>query len=227
MSGAGLRAGLVVLALHVDLALLGQLPGALRAGQRRQVRARVEAHRQPGGPRVGQALERGLAGQRELIDRLGLLQLAAGRVVPLARVGERLLRRGIVAVQVHHLAAESFVPALGVGPRVVQASLLAPGRATPPDHDQSDHQKDDYQQQKHPHVSTLPSPIPSYPSGTVQDVTFSTLAVVIICLGVGAALGWFAARMRSATDIARLEATLQAGRDGEAPAGAVDARADL
>jgi len=50
----------------------------------------------------------------------------------------------------------------------------------------------------------------------VQHVTFSTLAVVIICLAVGAALGWFAARMRSATDIARLEATLQAGRDGEA-----------
>jgi DNA recombination protein RmuC len=50
----------------------------------------------------------------------------------------------------------------------------------------------------------------------VQHVTFSTLAVVIICLAVGAALGWFAARIRSATDIARLEATLQAGRDGEA-----------
>jgi DNA recombination protein RmuC len=47
-------------------------------------------------------------------------------------------------------------------------------------------------------------------------VTFSTLAVVIICLAVGAALGWLAARLRAATDIARLEATLQAGRDGEA-----------
>lgn len=47
-------------------------------------------------------------------------------------------------------------------------------------------------------------------------MTFSTLAVVILCLAVGAALGWFAARSRAATDIARLEATLQAGRDGEA-----------
>jgi DNA recombination protein RmuC len=47
-------------------------------------------------------------------------------------------------------------------------------------------------------------------------VTFSTLAVVIICLGVGAALGWLAARLRAATDVARLEATLQASRDGEA-----------
>jgi DNA recombination protein RmuC len=50
----------------------------------------------------------------------------------------------------------------------------------------------------------------------VPHVTFSTLAVVIICLAAGAALGWFAARMRAAADIARLEATLQAGRDGEA-----------
>jgi DNA recombination protein RmuC len=50
----------------------------------------------------------------------------------------------------------------------------------------------------------------------VPHVTFSTLAVVIICLAVGAALGWLAARMRAAADIARLEATLPAGRDGEA-----------
>jgi DNA recombination protein RmuC len=46
-------------------------------------------------------------------------------------------------------------------------------------------------------------------------VTFSTLAVVVICLLVGAALGWLAARLRAAADIARLEATVQAGRDGE------------
>jgi DNA recombination protein RmuC len=50
----------------------------------------------------------------------------------------------------------------------------------------------------------------------VPYVTFSTLAVVLVCLAVGAALGWSAARLRAATDIARLEATLQAGRDGEA-----------
>ena len=46
-------------------------------------------------------------------------------------------------------------------------------------------------------------------------MTFSTLAVVIICLAVGTALGWLAARLRAAADIARLEATVQAGRDGE------------
>jgi DNA recombination protein RmuC len=46
-------------------------------------------------------------------------------------------------------------------------------------------------------------------------VTISTLAVVIVCLGVGAALGWLAARLRAGADIARLEATLQANRDGE------------
>ncbi|HEX5543072.1 MAG TPA: DNA recombination protein RmuC [Micromonospora sp.] len=43
----------------------------------------------------------------------------------------------------------------------------------------------------------------------------STLAVVIVCLGAGAALGWLAARSRSATEIARLDATLRATRDGE------------
>ncbi|OJF09663.1 DNA recombination protein RmuC [Couchioplanes caeruleus] len=46
-------------------------------------------------------------------------------------------------------------------------------------------------------------------------MSFSTLAVVVICLAVGAALGWLAARLRAAADIARLEATVQAGRDGE------------
>jgi DNA recombination protein RmuC len=46
-------------------------------------------------------------------------------------------------------------------------------------------------------------------------VTVATLAVVIICLGVGAALGWFAARLRAATEIARLEATVQVTKDGE------------
>jgi DNA recombination protein RmuC len=46
-------------------------------------------------------------------------------------------------------------------------------------------------------------------------VTVSTLAVVIVCLAVGAALGWLAARLRAAADIARLEATVQVRRDGE------------
>jgi DNA recombination protein RmuC len=46
-------------------------------------------------------------------------------------------------------------------------------------------------------------------------VTVSTLAVVLLCLAAGAALGWLAARVRAAADIARLEATVQAHRDGE------------
>jgi DNA recombination protein RmuC len=50
----------------------------------------------------------------------------------------------------------------------------------------------------------------------VHKVTFSTLAVVVLCLAVGAALGWLVARLRAAADIARLAATVQAGRDGEA-----------
>lgn len=44
---------------------------------------------------------------------------------------------------------------------------------------------------------------------------FSTLAVVVVCLSVGGALGWLAARTRSATEIARLDATLRATREGE------------
>ena len=46
-------------------------------------------------------------------------------------------------------------------------------------------------------------------------MTFSTLAVVIVCIAVGAALGWLVARLRAAADIARLEATVQANREGE------------
>ncbi|MGC5052636.1 DNA recombination protein RmuC [Micromonospora sp. DT48] len=43
----------------------------------------------------------------------------------------------------------------------------------------------------------------------------STLAVVVVCLGTGGAVGWFAARARSASEIARLDATLRATREGE------------
>ncbi len=45
---------------------------------------------------------------------------------------------------------------------------------------------------------------------------FSTLAVVVTCLVAGGALGWLAARARAAADLARLDATLRATRDGEA-----------
>ncbi|WP_250003104.1 DNA recombination protein RmuC [Actinoplanes sp. M2I2] len=46
-------------------------------------------------------------------------------------------------------------------------------------------------------------------------MTVSTLLVVLVCLAVGGALGWLAARLRAAADIARLEATVQARADGE------------
>jgi DNA recombination protein RmuC len=55
----------------------------------------------------------------------------------------------------------------------------------------------------------------SDPSGNLRYVTVSTLAVVLLCLSAGAALGWLAARVRAAADIARLEATVQAHREGE------------
>ncbi|HEX6077076.1 MAG TPA: DNA recombination protein RmuC [Micromonosporaceae bacterium] len=43
----------------------------------------------------------------------------------------------------------------------------------------------------------------------------TTVLLVLICLAVGAALGWFAARSRTATETARLSATLDANRAGE------------
>jgi DNA recombination protein RmuC len=46
-------------------------------------------------------------------------------------------------------------------------------------------------------------------------VDFSTLAVVIVCLLAGGAVGWLAARARSGAELARLDATLQATREGE------------
>jgi DNA recombination protein RmuC len=46
-------------------------------------------------------------------------------------------------------------------------------------------------------------------------VDISTLAVVVVCLGAGGAVGWLAARARAGTEIARLDATLRATREGE------------
>lgn len=55
----------------------------------------------------------------------------------------------------------------------------------------------------------------SYPFGMLRVVDLSTVAVVVICLGAGGAIGWLAARAKSAADIARLDATLRATREGE------------
>jgi DNA recombination protein RmuC len=47
-------------------------------------------------------------------------------------------------------------------------------------------------------------------------VDLSTLAVVVVCVTAGAALGWLAARARGAAELAESRATLRATRDGEA-----------
>ncbi|WP_192766959.1 DNA recombination protein RmuC [Plantactinospora soyae] len=47
------------------------------------------------------------------------------------------------------------------------------------------------------------------------DVDLSTVAVVVVCLVAGGAVGWLAATARSTAEIARLDATLRATRDGE------------
>ncbi|MEN3612627.1 DNA recombination protein RmuC [Plantactinospora sp. ZYX-F-223] len=47
------------------------------------------------------------------------------------------------------------------------------------------------------------------------EVDLSTVAVVIVCLVAGGAIGWLAATARSTAEIARLDATLRATREGE------------
>jgi DNA recombination protein RmuC len=42
------------------------------------------------------------------------------------------------------------------------------------------------------------------------------VGIVVVCLAAGAAIGWLAARFQTAADVARLDATLRAARDGEA-----------
>jgi DNA recombination protein RmuC len=47
-------------------------------------------------------------------------------------------------------------------------------------------------------------------------VDLSTVTVVVVCLAAGGAVGWLAAQARASADLARLDATLRAARDGEA-----------
>ena len=54
-----------------------------------------------------------------------------------------------------------------------------------------------------------------WPFDMLPWVSVATVVVVLLCLGAGAAVGWLAARARAAADIARLEATLAATREGE------------
>jgi DNA recombination protein RmuC len=50
----------------------------------------------------------------------------------------------------------------------------------------------------------------------LRPVDLSTLAVVVVCLVVGAALGWLAAQSRAQAQLAELRATLRATREGQA-----------
>src|SRR5690348_7520468 len=55
-------------------------------------------------------------------------------------------------------------------------------------------------------------PVLSHRPGTMWTMT---VALLVIALVIGVALGWLAARLRSASEVARLDATLRATRDGE------------
>jgi DNA recombination protein RmuC len=64
-------------------------------------------------------------------------------------------------------------------------------------------------------VRTVAVTLDRYALGHCRWMELSTVIVVIVCLGTGGALGWLLARSRAAADLARLEATLDATRDGE------------
>ncbi|ROT32154.1 DNA recombination protein RmuC [Micromonospora sp. HM5-17] len=49
----------------------------------------------------------------------------------------------------------------------------------------------------------------------LRHVSLATVAVVVVCLVTGGAVGWLAATARSSAQIARLDATLRATREGE------------
>ncbi|MEE6256985.1 DNA recombination protein RmuC [Plantactinospora sonchi] len=49
----------------------------------------------------------------------------------------------------------------------------------------------------------------------LRSVELTTVAVVLVCLVAGGAVGWLAATARSSAEIARLDTTLRATRDGE------------
>ncbi|MEU8240067.1 hypothetical protein AB0C07_17610 [Actinoplanes missouriensis] len=109
--------------------LLGDRPGARRRLGPGQFRAGVQAEGDPGGPHVGEALQGALPGQAVLGHRPGLAELGAGGLVPFGRVDERLPGQVPVVAQVEQLAAQSFVPAVGVGAGVGE-DLVPASRAT-------------------------------------------------------------------------------------------------
>src|SRR5690606_10226893 len=154
---ARLRARLEGLPLNLDLALLRQSTRTGRGGQRRQLRPRIQPQRHPRGTDVRQPFQRRLLRQPVLVHTVGPLQLRPGGVVPLTRVGERLLDRGLIALQVHQLTAESLVPPLGLGAGVSESLLSAALRLLlPPEAEQDARDEDYHEEDQGGHGSTLP-----------------------------------------------------------------------
>ena len=114
-------------ALHLDLAVLGDLTGAGLARQRRQLGPGVHAHRRACGADVVETLVGGLGDLTALRGRARLLHLRARGGVALGGVGQRLLEplAGGVAHPVVDGNAHSVASLLAPGSPWAQLSIYA------------------------------------------------------------------------------------------------------
>jgi hypothetical protein len=116
--GAGLRRRLVVVAADVDLPGLGDLPGLLLAGQRRQLRTRIQSQGGAGGADVVETFVGGLGGEVKLRHRRCLIYLGPGGGEPLGGISQRLPGGGVAGcIYGVHLSSEPLgaPPRLGAG----------------------------------------------------------------------------------------------------------------
>jgi len=140
--GAGLRRRLVVVAADVDLPGLGDLPGLLLAGQRRQLRTRIQSQGGAGGADVVQTFVGGLGGEVKPRHRRCLIHLGPGGGEPLGGIGQRLPGRGVAGcIDGVHLSSEPLGPPPRLGAGI--GDLPGPGGpALPHNHHRGDDDND-------------------------------------------------------------------------------------
>src|SRR6202162_1287616 len=100
------RRRLDVTSLDLHPAVLGHSAGGPLPAQCLQLGARVHAHRLARGADVVEAFHRAVLCQLRLPDAGGLLDLRGRGVIPLGRVGHRLLGCVIATGEIEHLTAE-------------------------------------------------------------------------------------------------------------------------